>query len=98
MYEVQIKAVQSGYFQVVNPNIHCKEHWLFEIALLGLSDEVSPARAFISHLTEKYETVKFIRQTYVTEEGFFQEPCGITPLFTDKLEAEGYAEELNSKY
>ena len=95
MYQVQ--TTQNCY-QAVNPNIRCKEEWLFELQLLDFTDEKSPARAFISYLTEKYETVKFIRQTYVTDEGYFQEPCGLSVLFTSKDEAESYAEELNSKY
>lgn len=96
MYKVQ--SAHEGMFQVVNENLRCKEEWLFEIKLLGLLDEVSPARAFISHLTEKYETVKFIRQAYVVDQGYFQEPCGLSVFFKSKEEAENYAEELNSKY
>lgn len=94
-----IAPTQAGlFYQINNLDLQCKEEWIFHAHILDLLDERSPARAYIEYILEKYPTAKFSRQTYVVEEGYFQEPCGLRVVFEDKDHAEQYAEELNSKY
>lgn len=96
-YKVEKVTALDGY-RVFMPEFQCKEQWIFEANILGLSEKESPSEAFITHLAENYPSVKIFRQFFVQEETKqFAETCGLDVLFGVRKEAVAYAEELNSK-
>lgn len=97
---VEKKKAKGKIYIVVDKTTDINERWIFEPYILGIEpdkktgDIVLP---YIEYLNEKYSSIIFERGSIVnTKRNCFIGLSTVSVYFTDKKEAENYAEKLNT--
>lgn len=93
------KGLKGKKYVVIDKNLNINERWLFEAYLLKIEadkdgDIVLP---YIDYLNDKYNSVLFERDSIIdSKRSCFTGMSVITVSFTDKNEAQDYADILNA--